>query len=190
MNTNLAYQDEYRQELINGHLVMMSPQPATNHNRISYNICNIFQNHLNGRKCEAFIDGMAVYLTETDHFVPDVTVVCDPNKVKYDAIYGAPDLVVEVLSPSTSKRDRGYKKDVYAQCGVKEYWLVSPTEKSVEQYLLQNSDLVFHDVFTVYPDYLWNKMTEDERAEIPTEFKCSLYDDLVIKLDDIFARVN
>lgn len=190
MNTNLAYQDEYRQELINGHFVMMSPRPAVNHTQIVNNIFRIFGNYLENKPCRTFTDSVDIHLTEKDCFVPDVTVVCDPNKVKYDAIYGAPDLVVEVLSPSTSKRDRGYKKDVYAQCGVKEYWLVSPTEKSVEQYLLQNSDLVFHDVFTVYPDYLWNKMTEDERAEIPTEFKCSLYDDLVIKLDDIFARVN
>ncbi len=190
MNTNLAYQEDCRQELINGYPVMMSPQPTTNHNRISYNICNIFQNHLKGRKCEAFIDGMAVYLTEDDHFIPDVTVVCDPNKVKYDAIYGAPDLVVEVLSPSTAKRDRGYKKEVYARCGVKEYWLVSPAEKSIEQYLLKDGELILHDVYTLYPDWLWEKMTDEERAEVPTEFKCSLYDDLLIKLVDVFARVN
>ncbi len=191
MNTNLAYQEEYiRQELINGQVVLMSPSPAINHNRVKGNIYSLFQNHLKGRRCEAFTDNTDVYLTPNDCFIPDMMVVCNPDIIKNDGVHGAPDLVVEVLSPSTMKRDRTYKKDIYAQCGVKEYWLVDTNNKSVEQYLLQDGQLVLQEIYTIYPDFMLNKMTEEERASLITEFKCSLYDDLVITLEDIFERVN
>ena len=65
---------------------------------------------------------------------PDVMVVCDRSKIHRKGIYGAPDLVVEVLSPSTMNHDRGPKMRHYAAAGVKEYWLVLPLEKSVEVY--------------------------------------------------------
>lgn len=113
--------------------------------------------------------------------------VCDRDKIKGDGIHGAPDLVVEVLSPSTTSRDRGYKKDLYARCGVREYWIVSPSEKSVEVYRLKDADLALYDVYSVYPDWMLKKMKEDERAAVVTRFKCSLYDDLEIALDDIFS---
>lgn len=189
MNSNLAYKEEFRDELINGRIVLMSPSPATNHNRVSRNITRIFDNYLDGKRCEVFADGLDVYLTKTDRFEPDCMVVCDPAKIKPDGVHGAPDLVVEVLSPGTAKRDKTYKKQVYEACGVQEYWLVNPEEKIIEQYLLINNKFELHDVYTVYQDFMLDKMTEEERAEIITEFKCSLYDDLVIKLEDIFKRV-
>lgn len=192
MNSNLAFQDEYiREELIDGQVVLMSPQPSINHITIISNINTIFHNFLKGKICRAFPDGAAVFLTEKDCFIPDFIVVCDPEKVKYNGIYGAPDLVVEVLSPYTAKRDKSYKKQVYEQCGVREYWLVSPNEKSVEQYLLDNDQLVLHNVYAIYPDFQLARMTEEERAEASNcQFKCSLYDDLLINLDDIFDRVK
>ena len=115
MNTNLAYQDYPAEELIGGKFVAMSPSPAINHNRVIGNIYRIFAHYLNGRRCEPFADGVDVYLTEEDRFIPDMMVVCDPDKVKADGVYGAPDLVVEVLSPSTAQYDRGRKMKVYAQ---------------------------------------------------------------------------
>ncbi len=190
MNTNLAYRDEYPSELINGQIVMMSPSPSINHNRVKGNIYTLFKNYLKGRSCEVFPDGTDVYLTEKDCFIPDVTVICDHKKVKNDKIYGSPDLVVEVLSPSTAQRDRRYKKDVYEQCGVKEYWLVSQAEKSVEQYLLQEGCFVLNAVYTLYPDYMLADMTDEQKAELITEFKCSLYNDLTFSLTDIFERVK
>ncbi len=187
MNSNLAFQDEYiREELIDGQVVLMSLQPSINHITIISNINTIFHNFLKGKICRAFPDGAAVFLTEKDCFIPDFIVVCDPKKVKYNGIYGAPDLVVEVLSPYTAKRDKSYKKQVYEQCGVQEYWLVSPNGKFVEQYLLQDGRLELAEVYTQPEDYL----TEEERAAYITEFKCSLYDDLLIKLADIFDRVE
>lgn len=190
MNSNLAYQEEIREERIDGKIVAMSPRPVMNHNRISSNIYYVFRDYLGKKRCEPFDDGIDLYLNEKDHFIPDMMVVCDPDKLKTNGVHGAPDLVVEVLSPSTAKRDKGYKKDAYAKAGVKEYWIVSPVEKSIEQYFLQNGQFILNEIYTVYPDYILETMTEEERAAIVTEFKCSLYDDLIISLEDIFWRVD
>ena len=187
MNGNLAYQDAFREELINGELVAMSPA-ATNHNRIARNISRIFGNYLLWKDCEPFGDGEAVFLSEEDRFIPDFMVVCDAEKIKWNGVHGAPDLVVEVLSPGTAKNDRGRKKDVYEKYGVREYWIVSPSEKAVEQYLLVNKKLVLHAVYTLHPDYVLADMTPQERAETAAEFTCSLYEDFVIRLEDIFYR--
>ena len=191
MNTNLAYKEEYvKEELINGQVVLMSPQPSINHVNVINNISILFGNFLKGKTCQSFPDSAAVFLTEKDYFVPDFMVVCDPDKVKYNGVYGAPDLVVEVLSPSTAKRDRGYKKQVYEQCGVLEYWLVDVNNKSVEQYLLHDGKFVLNDIYVIQPDYVLDDMSEAEKAELVWDFKCSLYDDLLIHLEDIFERVK
>lgn len=188
MNENLAYQEEQREELINGKAVAMSPRPSVNHNRVAFNIAVLFENYLKGKKCTVFSDGTDLYLTEEDRFIPDVMIVCDPGKIKGDGVHGAPDLVVEVLSPGTAKTDRTHKMDVYARCGVREYWLVSPTEKVVEVYRADGTGLALHDLYTLYPDWSLAQMSEEERAAVVTHFKCSLYDDLAISLEDIFYR--
>ena len=186
MSSNLAYQEERREELIGGNVVMMSPASAE-HVYTAGSIYNIFKNYLKGKNCIPFSDGLLVHLTDENKFVPDMMVVCDRSKIKSDGVHGAPDLVVEVLSPSTAKDDRTRKKEVYEACGVPEYWLVSPTDKSIEVYLLESGKYILHDVYTVRPDWVLKQMTDEERAAIVTEFKCHLYDDLIIRLDDIFG---
>lgn len=185
-NSNLAYQEDTWEELIGGKIVAMSPRPAINHHRVALRIVNLFENYLDGKSCTAFSDGVDLFLTEEDHFIPDMMVVCDQSKIKKDGIHGAPDLVVEVLSPRTAKYDRGHKKDVYEACGVREYWIVSPRDKVVEQYLLRDGKLALEDIFTVYPDWELARMTEEERTAVVTRFKCSLFDDLELSLEDIF----
>ena len=113
-------------------------------------------------------------------------VVCDRSKIKPDGVYGPPDLVVEVLSPSTARNDRMHKKDVYERCGVQEYWLVSPADQFIEVYWLEDGRFVLHDTYTQYPDWALARMTDEEKAAVVTEFKCRLFDDLVIRLEDIF----
>lgn len=186
MDENLAYHEEPWEELINGQVVAMSPRPRYNHNHVAGNIYRIFANYLHKRKCTPIMDGTDLYLTDKDRYVPDFMVVCDRNKIQDDGVHGAPDLVVEVLSPTTAKNDRKHKKHVYETCGVKEYWLVSPAEKTVEQYFLEEHELVLHEVYAIHPDYMLAKMTREERLAIPTQFKCSLFDELDIPLDDIF----
>ncbi len=186
MNDNLAYELEFYDELIDGEIVMMSPRPATNHNQTAFNIAAIFKTFLKGKTCRVFPDGMDLYLTDKDCFVPNVMVICDRSKIQNDGVHGAPDLVVEVLSPSTAQNDRGHKKEVYAKCGVREYWIVSPDNRSVEIYLNEDAELVFHKVYTVVPGWMLEKMKDQERAEVVTRFRCSLYDDLELSQDDIF----
>ena len=182
---NLAFQEAWPEELIDGKITAMSPV-APNHSLTAGNIYTIFKNHLKKRKCTPIFDGVMVYLTEDDRFIPDVMVVCDRDKIKADGVYGAPDLVVEVLSFSTMKNDRTRKKDVYGQCGVREYWLVSPSEKSVEVYRNNGTELVIHNVYTLYPDWALRQMSEEQRAAVTTHFQCSLFDGLNISLDYIF----
>ncbi len=187
MSDNLAYEEEVWDELINGEVVAMSPRPVFNHGSIAGNLYALFWNYLRGRTCTAIPDGTDLFLSEKDRFVPDMMVVCDRSKIQHDGVHGAPDLVVEVLSPSTAKRDRTYKKDAYAKSGVREYWLVNPADKSVEVYRLEGTDYVLHDIYSIYPDALLSKMTEEERAAVPKSFKCSLYDDVESSLEDVFS---
>lgn len=186
MPQEYTYQDEPLDELINGETVLMHPLPGTNHSIITSNIFVLFKNYLWQKDRKIFVGKSDLYLTSKDRFLPDGMIVCGRDKIKYDGVYGAPDLVVEVLSPLTVKRDKGYKKDLYAKAGVREYWIVSPGEKSVEIYLSQDRELVFNDAHCLYPDYLLEKMTSEERAGVEKTFKCSLFDDLEISLDDIF----
>jgi len=190
MSTNLAYQDEPWEELIGGKIVAMSPRPSARHNTVSDNLFYIFRHYLHKKRCRPLSDGWELHLTETDHFVPDMMVVCDPSKIKSLFVQGPPDLVVEVLSPSTAKRDKGYKKQAYESCGVREYWIVNAVDKSVEQYLLEDGRLVLNEVYTLYPDELLEAMAPEERAAIPTSFKCSLFDDLDIELEEVFYQVE
>lgn len=187
MNGNLAYQENQREELIGGKVVAMSPRPTFNHNRVAENIDFMFRTYLKGKKCVPLGDGYDLYLDEENQFIPDFMVVCDRDKIQPDGVHGAPDLVVEVLSPSTTKNDRLHKKEAYEKSGVLEYWIVDPANKTVEQHLLQSGKLVLSSVYSDYPDYVLAKMSEKERAAVATHFKCSLYDDFDISIGEIFS---
>ena len=181
-----VYQDPPSEELINGNVVLMSPRPNVNHNRVADNILDIFDAHLHGKNDVPFGDGYDLYLSENERYVPDFMVVCDRDKIHSDGVHGAPDLVAEVLSPSTARYDRGHKMRTYARHGVREYWLVSPTDRTVEQYLPENGVLELHDVYLLPDELTARKMSEKELAENQTSFRCSLYDDLTIDLEDVF----
>ena len=181
-----AYKIDWKEELIGGKVVAMSPT-ASNHNHIVRNIMGIFWPYLRGKTCVPYGDNELVFLTPTDKFVPDFMVVCDRNKIKHDGIHGAPDLVVEILSPGTAKYDKGHKKDIYVHCGVLEYWIVTPADRSVEVFLNDGKgNFQLHNFYALYPDSMLASMSDEERKEVATHFQCSLYDDLDISLDDIF----
>jgi len=186
-------QEAYKkEEMLDGKIVMMSPRPAVNHGVVALNISRIFGNYLQDKPCSVFNDSMDVFLTDKDRVVPDVMIVCKKNIIKKNGIFGAPDLIVEVLSTATMKRDRGYKKNLYEQHGVKEYWLVNTDVDggSIEVYLLKDGKYVLDDVYEFYPDFMLEDMTEEEKAEIVHEFKTSLFDDLVINIDKVFAKMH
>lgn len=187
MDGNLGHKDEYRRELIDGKIVIMSPV-SVNHAFVSGNIKYIFLEYLKGGSLAPAAGNFDVYLTEKDIFAPDLAVVCDVEKIKEQGICGAPDLVVEVLSSLTIKNDKIYKNNTYAKCGVKEYWIVSPEGKYVEVYRSNESDLVLYDVHALLADWEMAQLSEEERAAVETHFKCSLFDDLEISLEDVFYR--
>ena len=188
MSIELTFPEDYsREELINGEVVLMAPALPP-HVRISGNIFGSFLNYLKDKKCAPIADGVTVFLSDTEHYVPDFMVVCDPDKIKRDGVHGAPDLVVEVLSKSTAKRDRWYKKRGYESAGVPEFWLVDPVYRSIEVYLLQEGRYVLDDVYTLFTQDDLDDMKPEERAAVVTEFKCHLFDDFVISLDEVFRE--
>ena len=180
---------EWREELIGGKLVAMGT-PSTNHSTVVLNLSRILGNYLHGKPCTPFGDNTKVFLSETDRFIPDTMIVCDPEKIKPDGIHGAPDLVVEVLSPTTARYDRREKKNAYERCGVREYWIISPEEKSVERYILKDGRYDLEGAYSVVPQWMLENMPTEERAGIETEFPCGLYDDFTVRLEDVFYRVR
>ena len=187
MADNLAYQEEIRDEMLNGKVILMSPRPAVNHNRVIGNIFFAFMGYLRGKTCEPFADGTDVYLTEKDRVIPDVMIICKKETIKRKGVFGVPDLIVEVLSPGTEKRDRGYKKDLYEKSGVREYWLVEPETQTVEVYLLKDKKFMLDDVYRIFPDYV--ELSADEQEHYQSEVPVSLYDDFSIPLEDIFRNL-
>jgi Uma2 family endonuclease len=190
---NLAYNDfkeQQRREMLDGVIRFMAPGASTEHNRTNLNIAAIFNRHLKGKHCRAFGDGNFVYLTEKDIVIPDAFIVCNRDIIKSDGIFGTPDLIVEVLSRSTSRNDRGYKKDLYERCGVKEYWLVETTERRIEVYLLEEGKYVLDNVYYLLSDNVKKLMTEEEKAALVYEFKTSLFDDLIIDVREVFEDVE
>ena len=174
MDTNLAFQDNLRQEVIGGAAVMMAPA-LSNHNRVARNLTRIFDTYLLHKPCEYFPDGEGLFLSEEEEYIPDGMVVCDPDKVTYRGVFGAPDLVIEILSRTTAAHDRGHKKDVYARFGVPEYWIIDPLRRTVEQYRLDGPAYTLAGLY---------------RRDAGEQITCGLYDDLTIPLEDIFARVT
>ena len=191
MSNAVAYQDENAiiTEIINGQEVLMSPRPATRHSRTAGRIYGIFFHFLRKKRCEAFFEH-EVHLDDENVFVPDVLIICDKNKIKANWIDGAPDLVVEVLSPSTAIHDRGIKKDAYERAGVKEYWIVDPAAKSIEVHYLKGGRLVLDHVYMIFPPEEWERMTEEQRAAARLSVKVSLYDDLIVDVREVFEDID
>lgn len=187
MADNLAYQEELWDEMLDGKVVFMSPRPAVNHNIVLGNIYRILANYLEGKKCIPFADGTDVYLSEKNRVVPDAMIVCNRDIIKRNGIHGTPDLIVEVISPGTRSRDRGYKKELYEKHGVREYWIVEPEAQAIEVYLLKDGKFVLDEVYQIFPDYI--ELSDDEKVQYKSNVKVSLYDDLYIPLEKIFYNL-
>ncbi len=130
----LEWGGEERIEIINGVIcVLNTPTPL--HQFISREIAKYLNSYFEGKKCEPLYAPLGVQLFEDDDTTvvqPDILIVCDRDKIKKDLIMGAPDVVIEIISPSTAERDRGNKYHLYNDSGVREYWLVDTLFKCVE----------------------------------------------------------
>jgi len=186
-----VFKERTKYEMLDGKIYNMA-HDSSNHARIKGNVYRIFGNYLRGKKCQTFVDGMDVKFNEKDKTEPDVMIVCNRDIIKKNYIQGAPDLIVEVLSPSTAKNDIGYKKDLYEKYGVKEYWIVNQAERSIQVYLLKDGVYKFDMIYHSYDDDMLEALTDEEKSEIIKEFKISLdgFDDLIISVEEVFENVE
>ena len=145
----LVWDENIRAELLDGEIVMMAP-PASKHQWVSGELFFQIRGYLEGKPCKVFAAPFAVRLfpqndnSDDTVFEPDIVVICDPAKLDDKGCNGAPDLVIEIISPSTAKYDRIVKFRKYQNAGVKEYWIVDPEIKSVEVCILENNRYVMY----------------------------------------------
>ncbi len=141
----LLWEGDGRWELIDGVVYDMSPAPSIDHQRISGDIFNQIYTFLDGRPCEVFAAPFDVRLPKSadeadedikDVVQPDIVVVCDPEKLDRRGCRGAPDWIVEIVSPSTAAKDNIEKLALYERNGVKEYWIVHPAYRIATVYTL------------------------------------------------------
>jgi len=135
----LSWDDDERWELINGQAYNMTPALAPRHQELSGELFRQFSNFLLGKSCKVYPAPFDVRLPdpgESDDDAqnvvqPDISVVCDRSKIDDRGCKGSPDLVIEILSPSTARKDMKEKFLLYERAGVKEYWVVDPSAKTV-----------------------------------------------------------
>ena len=131
-------------QLIAGEILEMT-SPSLYHQRIITKISTFISNFLSNHSiAEVFVAPLDVYFSDTEVYQPDIILLLTESfsKMKENKIEGAPDLVMEVLSPSTAYYDLKHKKSIYEKNGVKEYWIVDPMEKTIEIFELQNGKFI------------------------------------------------
>ncbi len=149
----ITWQFQERIELIKGRILTMSPAPSVRHQRIVGAVYVQVVAHFKKRPCQVFIAPFDVRLynrkksikASKDIFTvvqPDLCIICDEAKLDEQGCNGAPDLVVEVLSPGNTKHEMNQKFDLYRDAGVLEYWLVEPADEVVLVYVLQNDQYI------------------------------------------------
>jgi Uma2 family endonuclease len=144
----LKWTIEARLELIKGKIFRMSPAPNRMHQSVSMRIATPIFNLLRGKECQVYSAPFDVRLprkSKKDEDIitvvqPDICVICDPSRLDDRGCIGAPDIVVEILSPSNNRKELKNKYEVYEESGVKEYWIVSPVEKTFFRYILDENE--------------------------------------------------
>ena len=142
----LTWPDDARYELIDGEAFLMAPAPLIEHQEVAGDVYHQLRNQLDGKPCRPYIAPVDVRLPRKDEadaaidtvVQPDVLVVFDPAKIDRRGVRGAPDWVLEVLSPSTAAHDQIAKRRTYERAGVREYWLVHPGDRTLTVYVLES----------------------------------------------------
>jgi Uma2 family endonuclease len=168
-----GWDEDVRAEIIDGELFMTAP-PDRVHQDISRELFGPLCNFLKGKTCKAYAAPFGVRpfpkadLSDDTLVEPDIVVVCDPSQLDKRGCNGAPNLVIEILSPSTSRKDQKTKFRLYQKAGVQEYWIVDPESRVVQVHILNNGNYIT----TVY----------DETDEV----KVSVLPGCVINLKEVF----
>lgn len=174
-----AWPDDEKWELIDGTAYAMSPAPSRYHQDISRELLRQFANYLLEKPCKVYSAPFDVRLpvkNEKDEDIttvvqPDLAVVCDKDKLDDKGCKGSPTLVIEIVSPETAQKDMKEKFNLYERVGVKEYWIIQPTDKTVMVFKLESNGR-----------YGRPGMYTDE-----DEVKVGILEDLAINLKQVFA---
>jgi len=140
----LTWLDDKRRELYDGFIKIMTPAPSRKHQKISTKFTRIIDNFLSGRDCEIYHAPFDVRLyngSKKDEKIdtvvqPDICVICDLSKLDEKGCLGAPDFIIEIVSPGNSKKDVKDKFEIYQRYGVREYWIVNPNDENVSVFVL------------------------------------------------------
>lgn len=174
----LTWPEDERIEIIDG-VPYMQATPSPEHQLISGELFRQFANYLQGKSCKVYHAPFSVRLTRGDEkkdedikkvLEPDITIVCDQSKIDKKGCNGTPDLIIEIISPSSIKHDRVTKFNQYAKAGVIEYWIVEPEAKLTSVFLLQSDGR--YGRLEIY--------TEDEKITV------SIFPDLIVDLSTVF----
>ncbi|MDN3690068.1 Uma2 family endonuclease [Cyclobacterium jeungdonense] len=165
-------------ELIKGRIFKMSPGPNRLHQKVSGHLFNAFFNYLKNKPCETYAAPFDVRLprhskkNEAIYTVvqPDICVICDPLKLDDAGCVGAPDLIVEILSPGNNRKELVNKYEVYEESGVKEYWVIHPIEQTVLIYSLINGKFHPSRLFTA-GDVVKSAVIEGYQLDLDAFFK-------------------
>ena len=175
----LQWKFKERIELIKGIIFKMSPAPSSDHQEISVEITRVLANYLKGKPCKVYSAPFDVRLTKKSLInedvktvvQPDICVVCDRSKIDKRGCVGAPDIVVEIISPGNNKTELQNKYEVYEENGVQEYWIVSPQDKTFLKYTLSQDGV-----------YVTSRlMSAEEEVTTP------ILPGFVLKLEEVFA---
>ncbi len=176
----LTWDDGERWELIDGEAYAMSPAPSRTHQRILFELGRQIGNHLKDKPCQAFAAPFDVRLPDYPEQAedeiptvvqPDLVVICDRTKLDEKGCRGAPDLVVEILSPGSAQRDLRDKFNLYQRHGVREYWVVQPVDRTVMLFRLrEDGKFGSHELYAA-----------TEQLPVP------ILGELIVELRDIFA---
>ena len=177
-------------EIIGGEKIM-APAANLDHSgiiaRLFFTFSNYFVIHRNGY---VYSDNVNVYLSEENTFIPDLSIVLKNREqilAGQKKILGAPDMVVEVLSYSTRKKDTTTKKDIYEASGVREYWIIDPKAKSVTVYLLKDGKYFLDDIYTLLDENDLELLDEEEKATVKYKVPVSILEGLEVPIEFIFS---
>jgi len=148
----LTWKFQERLEIFKGRLFKMSPAPSTSHQKVSMKLTKFILQKFSNHPCNLFAAPFDVRLLDkkkstidSEIFTvvqPDLCIICDENKLDQRGAFGAPDLVIEILSPGNSKKELKYKFDLYEEAGVLEYWIVNPEDKTFLIYVLRDNQFI------------------------------------------------
>ncbi|MCM1064026.1 MAG: Uma2 family endonuclease [Eubacterium sp.] len=182
----LAELERRKDEKIDGVIYDMSPAPGYRHGIINGNIYAVIRQGLKDSLCLVFMENLDFkYHPEEndDYLCPDIMVICDRKHLKGGSYSGVPKFIAETLSPSTARRDKSEKKDIYEKAGVEEYWIVSP-QGSVEIYYLEDGRYVLEQSYMLQDD------KEDEEYNADTEIRLRAFPHIRMTLGEIFEGIS